>query len=214
MVECHLYVAESKRYKNSHIVKTPPCDIRKQNPFSHLVIACSDTDVLLLLLHYYDELCISTIFQTSSRSINLTVLHTNLGPALCKTLLRFHALTGCDQTGKFAGFTKITCWKALLEFPESVKDALKLMGSEVVTDTVKKGLEEFVLPLYCKNHPPPPSVSDLPPLRWMFSKYQSENERLPPTSATFLQKILRANYITLLTMVGPGMKRMGHMTLL
>ena len=81
-------------------------DVTKRNPFTDLVVYCCDTDVLLLLLYCFDELCSSTIFRTTNRDIRLRTLHSHLGPELCTSLLGFHALTGCDQTGKFAEFTK------------------------------------------------------------------------------------------------------------
>ena len=46
-------------------------DVAKRNPFSDLVVYCCDTDVLLLLLHYFDNLCSSTVFRTTNRDIRL-----------------------------------------------------------------------------------------------------------------------------------------------
>ena len=84
-------------------------DVTKRNLFTDLVVYCCDTDVLLLLLYYLDGLCSSTIFLTINRDIRLRKLNSHLGPELCTSLLGFHALTGCKQTGKFAGFTKKMC---------------------------------------------------------------------------------------------------------
>ena len=50
-----------------------------------------------------------------------------------------------------------------------------------------------MLDLYCKDRPA--EVDSLSSLRWfLFSKHQYENERLPPTRASFWQKVLRANF--------------------
>ena len=57
-------------------------DIIKCNPFTDLVVYCCDTDVLLLLLYYFDELCGSTIFRTTNRDIRFRMLHSQLGPDL------------------------------------------------------------------------------------------------------------------------------------
>ena len=81
----------------------------KRNPFTDLVVYCCDTDVLLRLLYRFDELCGSTIFRTTNRDIRFRILHSRLGPELCTSLLGFHALTGCDQTGKVARFYKKMC---------------------------------------------------------------------------------------------------------
>ena len=84
-------------------------DVTKRNPFTDLVVYCCDPDVLLLLLYYFNELYSSTIFHTTNRDIRLGTLHSHLDPELCTSLLAFHALTTCDQSGKFSGFTKKTC---------------------------------------------------------------------------------------------------------
>ena len=38
-------------------------DVAKSNPFCQLYVACSDTDVLLLLLYFYPQICNNTIFH-------------------------------------------------------------------------------------------------------------------------------------------------------
>ena len=144
-------------------------DVAKRNPFSDLVVYCCDTDVLLLLLHYFDNLCSSTVFRTTNRDIRLRTLHSHLGPERCTSLLGFHAVTGCDQTGKFVGFTKKTCWKVLVDASPDVTSAFRSLGQCEISDKIKAGLEEFVLDLYCKDRPS--NVSTLGLARWyLFSK--------------------------------------------
>ena len=84
-------------------------DVTRRNPFSDLTISCSDTDVLLILLHYFKDLCSTTVFSTHEHDIPLEPLAEKLGSNVCKDLLGFHALTGSGQTGKFFGFSKLTC---------------------------------------------------------------------------------------------------------
>ena len=81
-------------------------DVTKRTPFTDLVAYCCDTDVLLLLLYYFDELCSSTIFRTTHCDIRLRTLHSHPGPELYTSLFGFHALSGCDQKGKIAEFYK------------------------------------------------------------------------------------------------------------
>ena len=76
-------------------------DVTRRNPFLDLTISCSDTDVLL---HYFEDLCSTTVFSTHEHDISLQPLAENLGSNICKALHGFHALTGSDQTGKFFGF--------------------------------------------------------------------------------------------------------------
>ena len=49
-------------------------DVTQRNSFSDLVIRCSDTDVLLILLYYFDELCSTTIFSTNEDDMPLQPL--------------------------------------------------------------------------------------------------------------------------------------------
>ena len=126
---------------------------------------CCDTDVLQLLLYYFDELCSSTIFCTIICDIRL-----HLGPELCTSLLDFHTLTGCNQTGKFARFTEKTCWKALVDASPDVSSAFRSVGQCEISDEIKAGLEESVLDLYCKDSLL--DVNTLGSLRWyLFSRY-------------------------------------------
>ena len=145
-------------------------DVTKRNPFTDLVVYCCHADVLSLLLYYFDDLCSSTIFRTTNRDIRLRTLHSHLGPELCTSLFRFHALTGCDQTGKFAGFTKKKCWKVIVDASPDVSSAFRSVGQCEISDEIKAGLEEFVLDLYCKDRPS--DVNTLGSLRWyLFSRY-------------------------------------------
>ena len=69
-------------------------DVTKRNPLTDLIVYCCDTDVLLVLLHCFGELCSSTIFHTANSDIRLWTLSSHLGPELCTLLLGFHVLTG------------------------------------------------------------------------------------------------------------------------
>ena len=145
-------------------------DITKCNPFTDLVVYCCDTDVFLLLLYYFDELYSNTIFRTTNRDIHLQTLHIHLDAKLYTSLLGFHALTGCDQTGKFAGFAKKTCWKVLVDAYPDVSSAFRSVGQREISDEIIAGLEEFVLDLYCKDRPS--DVNTLGSLCWyLFSRY-------------------------------------------
>ena len=76
--------------------------ITRLNPFQELVVCSPDTDVLLLLIYFYEQLCPSTIFRTGRtnqvRDINIGLAHEALGEERSKALLGFHCFTGCDQT--------------------------------------------------------------------------------------------------------------------
>ena len=86
-------------------------DISAHNPFTDLLIACDDTDVLLILLHYVGDLSVSTNFFTQHNTMSLGLIDEVLGRDVCEALSGFPALTGCDQTGKFYGHSKLSCWQ-------------------------------------------------------------------------------------------------------
>ena len=64
-------------------------DVSKRDPFPELLDFCSDSNVLLILLHYFDKLSSSTIFKTINREFVLREIYENLVPSVCKTLLGF-----------------------------------------------------------------------------------------------------------------------------
>ena len=145
-------------------------DVTKRNPFTDLVLYCCHTYVLLLLFYHYDKLCDTTIFCTTNRDIRFWTLPSHLGPELCTSLLGFHALTGCDQTGKVAEPFKKMCWKVLVDVSPDVSLAFRFVGQCEISDEIKAGLEEFVINSYCKDRPS--DINTLGSLPWyLFSSY-------------------------------------------
>ena len=72
-----------------------------------------DTDVFVLAIHLYHELCRSTYFVTGvgklKQVIPLGPIVNALGAAKTEALLGFHGFTRSDTTGRFAGKEKLTC---------------------------------------------------------------------------------------------------------
>lgn len=65
-----------------------------------------------------------------------------------KSLLAYHALTGCDTTSQFAGIGKISSWKVF----ETCPDLLQNLGeTHPLTDEVVTSVEKFVCKLYDKG---------------------------------------------------------------
>ena len=77
------------------------------DPFTDFNVVSPDTDVLLLLIYYYTELCASTISRTGSgndqRDIKIREMNESIGPLFAKATLGFHVFTGWDQTGGIYG---------------------------------------------------------------------------------------------------------------
>ena len=120
---------------------------------AELVISSPDTDVLVLLVYMYKSLPKSTTFITGKsrlkRSISVENIYNNLGPKHASALLGFHALTGSDISGKFAGRTKDSCFKAFQSCDDDILDALVMLRSDTDLSTeVCSQLECFVCILY------------------------------------------------------------------
>ena len=86
----------------------------KNDRFTELVIACSDTDVCLIMLNYFED---CKIFKTSHKEYYLREIHRRLKAGIIKALLGFHSFSG-DQTEKFHGYSKKSCWQTLLHSPD------------------------------------------------------------------------------------------------
>ena len=104
-------------------------EVAKRNPFCQLYVACSDTDVLLLLLYFYLQICNNTVFHATTREINVGCAYNALGNEKSMALLGFHAFTGCDLTRRFSGFLKITCFDTILKSNYFVCKAFASLGN-------------------------------------------------------------------------------------
>ena len=165
----------------------------KRDPFQELYIDCCHTDVFLLLLYYFEKLCTRTVFNGKNDCVDVRMLYEVLDKEKVRALPGFHAFTGRDQTGKFRGFSKETGWKTFIDSPEVVVNSFQELGnSNEHPSEVFHGLALFVLNLYCNTRPN--DVDTLGSLRWyMFSKYQYEGDKLPPTKHALLHMMYRSH---------------------
>jgi len=69
------------------------------------------TDVIVLLIRRYPELCQDTSFVTAGQNHRNLVRGQCPGAKKAAALPSFHALSGADVTSSFAGKGKISCWK-------------------------------------------------------------------------------------------------------
>jgi len=78
-------------------------------------IHSQDTDVFILSLRRYPQLCNDVHFVTGTRQrnrvIKLKPIVQALGSTKVRALPALHALSGADITGSFAGKGKATWWK-------------------------------------------------------------------------------------------------------
>ena len=110
-------------------------------------------------------------------------------------MLGFHSFSECDQRSKFNGYSKLSCWKLFRSSNESILEAFRALGENLSPSTYD-GFENFVIDLYCPKRPL--TILNIAELRWnVFSKFQYESEKLPPTKSTLREKILRPHYTSL-----------------
>ena len=57
-------------------------NVSKRDPLTDLVISCSDTEVLLIVIHYYEQLTSSIVFKTTLQSYFVGGIYENLTPSI------------------------------------------------------------------------------------------------------------------------------------
>ena len=124
------------------------------------------------------------------RQISLQPIVHELGVKKVAALPGFHAFTGADQTGRFAGKGKLKCWQALDRCSVEVVSAFDYLGaSEELTPETERDIEAFV----CQLHEPGIALVNVNKLRWrLFTKKQLEAQKLPPTRGALHEAIARA----------------------
>ena len=95
----------------------------------------------------------ATYFVTSvgnnKRVISLGPIVNALGDAQDEALPGFHAFSGADVTGRYAGKGKLTCWQALSRCSMEVVSAFAALGtSEKLEVDTERAIETFVCQLY------------------------------------------------------------------
>ncbi|KAK5647771.1 hypothetical protein RI129_002663 [Pyrocoelia pectoralis] len=155
-----------------------------------------DTDVLVLSIRRYKDLCENTNIVTGSaekfRNIPLQPIFEALGPTLSAALPGFHCFTGSDTTGTFSGKGKASCWKLFCNASEDIISAFSNLGNGLLpSEEVLTGLEKFVCQLYISGT----KLEKVQHARWLlFKMKQAEAESLSPTWHTLHEAILRAHY--------------------
>ena len=110
-----------------------------------------------------------------------------------KSLLAFHAITGCDTTSQFAGIGKQSAWKA---FEGRSPELLRHLGDEIPPNTsVLADAEAFVCQLYSKGTG---QTSINKARSSAFRKAKNKLDTLPPTQDALRLHITRSNYQTLI----------------
>lgn len=82
-----------------------------RSKFASVVIVSEDTDVLVLLLTFKSfvpsSMFIKCGSQTRVKYIEVSRVVESIGASVCRSLLGFHAFSGCDRVSAFAGRGKV-----------------------------------------------------------------------------------------------------------
>ena len=187
----------------SHIDQGPRCRfsarVLERPGATEIRIYSPDTDVFVLALRRYPELCPNTVFVTGKgqnhRVIKLQNVVNALGPWKTAALPAFHALSGADNTGSFSSKGKASCWKAFIGARADEIRALSEIGKgDLPSCETMAAIERLVYQFFL----PQTEISTVKELRWwLFRKRQAQLERLPPTQAALRQAKLRVHYLLL-----------------
>ena len=112
---------------------------------SSIVVKSPDTDVLVLLIHYFPqmtstcEVWFQTGMVTSIKDCRCYIpvheLCKSLNSVVCNILPAAHAITGCDTTSSFFGIGKKSMLKALKETPDQFSN-LSMISHADIDDSV------------------------------------------------------------------------------
>jgi len=121
-------------------------DEQKNSTFSHL------SPVFVLAIYRYHQLSRNTYFVTGvgnkKRVIPLGPVVNALGAAKIEALPGFHAFSGANVTGRFAGKGKLMCWQALSICSVEVISAFAALET---SEELRGDIETFVCQLYVPN---------------------------------------------------------------
>jgi hypothetical protein len=141
---------------------------REYNVQGRIVVKSPDTDVLVLLVHYFPKMKKTSElwFQTGlikstkdcRRYIPVHELCKSLSSVVCEILSAAHALTGCDTTSSFFGIGKKSMLKALKETPNQFSDLSRIEFSDIddSVDLNRKLISRLIMIvfmfLFCINY--------------------------------------------------------------
>jgi hypothetical protein len=169
-----------------------------QKGLKKVMIRTVDTDVVVLAVAVCHQIEVEELWICFGTGKNLRYIAAHgiadaLGATKSKSLLGFHALTGCDQTSSFASKGKKTAWGTWAVFGEVTPafSALSEVPTEESIQNVLPLLEHFVVLMYDRTST---STALDDARKELFSRKGRSIDLIPPTSAAFLQHAKRSAY--------------------
>ncbi|CAH3160564.1 unnamed protein product, partial [Porites evermanni] len=134
--------------------------------FDSVVIVSEDTDVLVLLLAFKSFIPSSVFIkcgsQTRVKYIEVSRIVESVGATVCRSLLGFHAFSGCDTVSAFAGRGKVVGYRIVTRNVE-FQEMFQQLGMEWnLLDDLHHSLQKFTCTMYCST----PGTSDINELRY------------------------------------------------
>ena len=118
-----------------------------------ITVRSPDTDVLVLLVHYYPRIGKRLLFDTGTgnnrRVIDVCKVYDSVGHDVASALPAFHTFTGCDSVSAFVSKGKKRPFQLLSKNVQHT-ETFQLLGqtADSLPDRVMQGLEDFVCCMY------------------------------------------------------------------
>ena len=116
----------------------------------------------------------------------ITAVRDFLESDVASALLPFHAVIGCDLAGKFSGRSKDFWTGKFLEERNNknfIDSLLELQNCEI--ENVIQELTRFICRSYCPKNTPKRITNSLVETRYfLYKKFRSETNKLPPSAFT------------------------------
>ena len=158
-----------------------------------------DSDVVTLCIHHFPDLKNAGMIELwigfgkgkSYKDIPIHSVSTLLGQDGCKTILFFHAYTGCDLTSCMCGIGKKTAWAAWERYPEITEVMINLTNDPKSIDedpTLMAALEKWTVMMYSKSCN---KLTVNEARQSMFTHNLKSLDNIPPTQAALYQHVKR-----------------------
>jgi len=166
--------------------------------FNTVMIRTVDTDVMIIAISMFQHLGISELWIAfgSGKNFRYVPIHeiaNQLGPTKARSLIAFHAFTGCDQTSSFAGRGKNTAWATWKVYDE-ITSAFVALSSMPTEDRLKKimpEIERFVALMYDRTS----TCTTVNEARKdLFTRKGRSIENIPPTYGALVEHTKRVAY--------------------
>ena len=134
------------------------------SPECRIVLQSPDTDVLALSVAPFSDInCAELWFKTGVKDLRYVPVHAvsqETGEKMCRALLAFHTITGCDSTSALAGIAKKKGWQVLSR-SEQHQDSLGLLGAQGnLSGNIAAKCEAFICDLYPSSRMTPRTVDE------------------------------------------------------